>query len=171
MKTRFRARRVIDLASASLTAVLLVLSATPFIIGEKVENIEITGLTHVIDGDSLRIGGAEIRLTGIDAPELRQTCKRGGVSYPCGDMAKKHLRDLVGGGELRCEIAGKDRFERLLGKCRRDEVYVNRQMVADGWAVASRSFVAEESSARRAQRGIWAGSFEVPAKWRDRHPR
>jgi len=32
---------------------------------------------HVIDGDSLRTGSEEIRLVGIDAPELRQTCRDG----------------------------------------------------------------------------------------------
>ena len=34
-----------------------------------------TGPVRVIDGDSLRRGDAEIRLSGIDAPEYRQSCK------------------------------------------------------------------------------------------------
>jgi hypothetical protein len=32
---------------------------------------------HIIDGDSLRTGSEEIRPVGIDAPELRQTCRDG----------------------------------------------------------------------------------------------
>ena len=36
------------------------------------------GTATVIDGDSLTIGQTEIRLWGIDAVELYQTCQRGG---------------------------------------------------------------------------------------------
>ena len=32
----------------------------------------IIGSAEVIDGDSLRVGGRELRLEGIDAPEYRQ---------------------------------------------------------------------------------------------------
>jgi endonuclease YncB( thermonuclease family) len=35
----------------------------------------ISGTATVKDGDSLMIGGLEVRLHGIDAPELDQTCK------------------------------------------------------------------------------------------------
>src|ERR1700730_15860074 len=34
----------------------------------------LVGAALVVDGDSLEISGARIRLTGIDAPEMRQTC-------------------------------------------------------------------------------------------------
>ncbi len=35
---------------------------------------EISGQARVIDGDTIEVAGQHIRLHGIDAPELRQTC-------------------------------------------------------------------------------------------------
>ena len=39
---------------------------------------QVSGPAAVIDGDSLRVAGVEVRLHGVDAPEGRQTCERGG---------------------------------------------------------------------------------------------
>lgn len=44
-----------------------------------------SGRFFVIDGDTLAKGGERFRLLGIDAPELSQTCVRGGESWPCGE--------------------------------------------------------------------------------------
>ena len=40
-----------------------------------VARADVTGEAEVTDGDSLRIAGQRVRLHGIDAPELHQTCK------------------------------------------------------------------------------------------------
>jgi endonuclease YncB( thermonuclease family) len=51
---------------------------------------------QVIDGDSLRNGNEQIRLVGIDAPELRQTCRDlQGREWSCGRAAKARLAELV----------------------------------------------------------------------------
>jgi endonuclease YncB( thermonuclease family) len=46
-------------------------------------------------------------------------------------------------------------------------------MLRDGWAVSYRhhepGFIAAESDARAASRGIWQGTFELPQEWRARH--
>lgn len=39
---------------------------------------EITGGVKIIDGDSLRVDGEEVRLIGIDAPESKQFCVKHG---------------------------------------------------------------------------------------------
>ena len=46
--------------------------------------------TRVIDGDTLRVDGVDMRLWGIDAPERRQTCRNEG-----GDdaMRSPHRRE------------------------------------------------------------------------------
>ena len=41
----------------------------------------VTGRVDVIDGDSFKIGSAEIRLFGADAPEGRQSCTRSGDDW------------------------------------------------------------------------------------------
>jgi endonuclease YncB( thermonuclease family) len=48
----------------------------------------IYGIADVRDGDTLVIGKQKIRLQGIDAPELYQTCEENQQSYPCGRQAK-----------------------------------------------------------------------------------
>ena len=49
----------------------------------------ITGTAVVTDGDSIKINNRKIRLVGIDAPELKQTCIKEGEENPCGEMAKQ----------------------------------------------------------------------------------
>jgi endonuclease YncB( thermonuclease family) len=46
-------------------------------------------------------------------------------------------------------------------------------MVRQGWAVAYRRFsvayVMDEIAARIASRALWAGEFDFPEEWRQRH--
>ena len=38
----------------------------------------------VVDGDTIHLNGEKIRFTGIDTPELKQTCIQNGSKNPCG---------------------------------------------------------------------------------------
>ena len=38
----------------------------------------------VTDGDTIRIDGERIRFSGIDAPELKQTCLYQDIEFQCG---------------------------------------------------------------------------------------
>ena len=75
---------------------------------------------HVIDGDSLRTGSEEIRLVGIDAPELRQTRRDGqGREWSYGRAAKARLAEPVAQGNVACSPRGRDRYgEYLQAGCR-----------------------------------------------------
>ncbi len=126
---------------------------------------------NVIDGDSLVVNGVEIRLHGIDAPELRQTCRRAdGERYACGREARRHLLSLVRGRNLDCRRVSTDRYGRMIASCRAGGTDIARRMVQDGWALAftrfSRRYVADERQARRQRLGLWAGRFVPPAIWR-----
>lgn len=129
----------------------------------------ISGAAHVIDGDSLRVGGHEIRLQGIDAPEGRQECTRDGAPWPCGREAARRLRVIIGRGQVSCQARKRDQHQRVLAVCTVDGRDINRQMVAEGWAVSYGAYRAEEEAARRARRGIWSGAFDRPRDWRARH--
>jgi len=61
------------------------------------------GVARVADGDSLVLDGVRIRLQGIDAPELAQTCKNGDIVYPCGRQAAAALARLVGDRAITCQ--------------------------------------------------------------------
>ena len=55
----------------------------------------ITGKATVIDGDTIKIQGISIRLSGIDAPEMKQLCFSDDVAFNCGLSAKIHLELLI----------------------------------------------------------------------------
>jgi len=131
-----------------------------------------------IDGDTLRAGnGAEYRLFGIDAPELKQTCEEAnGKSWLCGRAAKAKLTTLIKGGKVTCEEKDKDRYGRVVAVCSAEGVLdLGEAMVLDGYAIDLASqgspYAQAEKEAREAKRGIWRGSFEEPAQWRQAHPR
>ena len=125
---------------------------------------DIVGPAQVIDGDSIRVAGIEIRLYGIDAPEFRQICMRAGHPWACGRAATRFLESLAERRELRCRPREEDRYGRTVAI----ETNLGAAMVRAGQAVAYGAYQAEE---REARRGVWASSFERPAAWRARHPR
>jgi len=125
-----------------------------------------SGTARAVDGDSLELGGRRIRLFGIDAPELRQTCAKAGKTTQCGRRAQTELKFLVSGKQLKCESFGLDRYDRTLAKCRAGETDLGAAMVRAGWAISYGDYHSEERSARRAKAGIWVGEFIEPADWR-----
>jgi endonuclease YncB( thermonuclease family) len=157
------------LRSAILVALLVLAS------GYALEYFGVTALAPgkyvAIDGDSLRTGTRSLRLYGIDAPELNQTCNDGqGTEYPCGKEAARALRELVSGKKLDCRARDHDRYKRLVVICNDGELEINREMVRLGWAIAydrhSYAYVLAERDARKNQRGMWYGDFQDPADYR-----
>ncbi|MEE8633519.1 MAG: thermonuclease family protein, partial [Methyloceanibacter sp.] len=91
-----------------------------------------------IDGDSLRAAnGDEYRIFGIDAPELKQSCKEAnGRSWACGRAAKVKLTKLIKGGGVACDIRDKDRFGRYVAVCSAEGVPdLGEALVRDGYAI------------------------------------
>lgn len=130
----------------------------------------VSGSVAVVDGDSLRLAGLEIRLAGLDAPELRQVCFRDGAPYPCGEVARSALLRMVAGSPVTCRIDGRDRYGRSLGRCSIDGDDIGSSLVAQGLAVAYGAYGGEEADARRRRLGLWAGVFDSPSEWRKSHP-
>ncbi len=124
------------------------------------------GPARLVDGDSLFVGGKEVRLKGIDAPEGRQTCTREGKSWPCGEEARRQLQRMISGNSVRCRSIEKDQHNRLLGYCSADGKELNREMVRSGYALSYGKFEAEEKAAKAERRGLWSGEFERPRDWR-----
>jgi endonuclease YncB( thermonuclease family) len=127
------------------------------------------GVPYVIDGDTLVLNGTKIRLEGIDAPEMRQTCVALGKTYQCGAEARANLRNLIGKATLSCSGSRLDKYGRFLGVCTALTKDINREMVAGGWAVSYGSYLSDEMAAKAAKRGIWRGTFDRPQEWRQTH--
>ncbi|NNM72023.1 thermonuclease family protein [Enterovirga aerilata] len=158
--------RRLDGLIATLVLVALAIGA----VSVRREPERLAGDVRVVDGDTIELGGRRLRIAGIDAPELRQTCERGGELYRCGETAREELRRLAGPG-LTCRVAGRDRYARDLAVCEAGGRDVGAALVSAGLATAYGRYEAEEREARRRRLGLWAGTFQRPAEWREAHPR
>ncbi len=131
---------------------------------------EISGTATVTDGDTLRIEETRIRLHGIDAPEGRQSCRRGGVDWLCGSEATETLRNLVAEQVVTCFETDRDQYGRTVAVCTAGDAELGAAMVWSGLALAYREFgleyVRHEAAAESAGRGLWAGEFVAPWDWR-----
>ncbi|MGH6696240.1 thermonuclease family protein [Sphingopyxis sp.] len=153
----------------------LILVVAMFAISVPALAQDVSGRARAADGDSLDLSGISVRLHGIDAPELLQSCERAGTSWPCGKEAAGKLADLVGRGSVECEQQDVDDYGRIVARCRVGSIDLGEAMVSAGLAVAlprfSDRYVASEARARDAGLGVWAGSFQMPADYRAAHPR
>lgn len=129
---------------------------------------------HVTDGDTLSSGTERIRLIGVDAPDMKQTCRDArGQNWACGLAARDRLAALIAQGTVACAPQGRDRDGRRLAVCSAGDIAdLGRALVREGYAVSDiagdRRYLAEESAARDAGRGLWSGAFERPSDWRRR---
>lgn len=127
----------------------------------------IEGYASVLDGDRIDVQGRRIRLVGIDAPELRQTCSDAWERlYRCGQDAEVALAEKIVGRRVACERAADDRDAPAVALCRLDGEDLGGWLVDRGLAVADRTratgYGLREDAARQAKRGLWAGSFTMP---------
>ncbi len=154
----------------ALSIGILIAAAALFAFFRMTPESDLTGAATAIDGDSIRIAGEEVRLKGIDAPELQQTCTVSGRQTACGRESLTALRLLLSSGLATCVGGERDRYGRLLALCRVRGIDVGAAMVREGRAVAFGAYEIEEAEARARYVGLWGGEFERPSDWRARHP-
>ncbi|MBL4674548.1 MAG: thermonuclease family protein [Arenicella sp.] len=129
-------------------------------------------VTHYIDGDSIKIWKQSIRLIDIDTPEVAQDCinSRGKV-YACGIEASNALKRIIAKQQVRCVGDQVDRYKRLLATCYAGAVNINRELILQGWAInyrTSEKYINEQGVAKARNKGLWAGEFLEPYKFRQR---
>lgn len=157
-------------SSAGLLSLVfaLLLAGCAGILLEPSERV-VEGRAYVIDGDTIRLGNEKIRLKGIDAPELDQTCFKGGRPMMCGEKARDVLAGLIINQRVECRLAGRDRYKRQLAHCFVNGEDIGAKLVEDGCAVAYGEYRFQEARARLRSAGIWATDFELPQEWRRTH--
>ena len=79
---------------------------------------ELIGQATVIDGDTIEIHGARVRIFGIDAPESDQLC-HDACSYPyrCGQKASNGLFEFIDRRPVECVEVDRDRYKRAVSVC------------------------------------------------------
>ena len=131
---------------------------------------EVTGRARAVDGDTLEVAGQKVRLFGIDAPELDQSCDRGGRRWACGEAARKALAEIVGRQRLSCEVRDIDRYGRNVATCLAGGEDVAAIMVRQGMAIAYRRYsgryVNAEAAARSDGIGLWTSTYIQPEQHR-----
>ena len=124
----------------------------------------------IVDGDTIHLNGEKIRFTGIDTPELKQTCLKEGVKDPCGVTAKQMLIDKIGSNNVECFSEGKDQYKRTLAECFVNNESLSSYLVRSGYAFAyrkySKKFIEDENYAKTNQLGMWSMKFEYPWDFR-----
>ena len=130
----------------------------------KSQDIKIT------DGDTIKINGKKIRFSGIDTPELKQTCIKDGENNSCGLTAKQILIDKIGINKVKCIEEGQDRYKRFLAECFINNESLSSYLVRSGYAFAyrkySNKFIADEDYARVNKLGMWSMEFKFPWDFR-----
>ena len=124
----------------------------------------------ITDGDTIKINGEKIRFSGIDTPELNQTCVKEGVKNSCGLTAKQILIDKIIDNKVKCIKEGKDRYKRIIAECFVNNESLSRYLVRSGYAFAyrkySKKFIIDEDYARVNKLGMWSMDFEYPWDFR-----
>jgi endonuclease YncB( thermonuclease family) len=124
----------------------------------------------IIDGDTIHLNGEKIRFSGIDTPELKQTCKHNDDVVNCGIIAKKLLINKIANYEVKCITEGKDQYKRTLAECFVNNLSLSSYLVKKGYGFAyrkySKKFIKEEDYARRNKLGMWSMEFEYPWDFR-----
>lgn len=130
---------------------------------------------YVIDGDTLAINGERIRLIGIDAPELSQSCveRKTGKIIACGQAARDFVVRLITGAHFFCDPpAIRDKYDRLVTRCYANGRDIAQELVEAGWAVTPIGWPSDyrdsEHRAKAFGRGLWRMKFDHPQQHRRR---
>ena len=125
---------------------------------------------RVVDGDTIVLNGEKIRFSGIDTPELKQTCLKGDQKVSCGMSAKMLLAEKIGNAIPECINEGKDTYKRTLAECFVNGESLSKFLVRSGYAFAYRKystkFIKDEEFAKANKLGMWAMMFQYPWDFR-----
>jgi len=128
---------------------------------------------RVVDGDTIHLNGEKIRFTGIDTPELKQTCIKEEAINPCGVTAKEILIEKISDNKIECISEGKDQYKRTLAECFVNDESLSSYLVRSGYAFAyrrySKKFIPDEDYAKDNKIGMWSMNFDFPWDFRKKN--
>ncbi|MEO0937963.1 MAG: thermonuclease family protein [Pseudomonadota bacterium] len=132
---------------------------------------DISGPIRVIDADTIDVGGQRVRLYGIDAPEIDQTCAtEHGVAYHCGQWVRQKVAERFQHRIARCTALTIDRYGRRVATCDVGGADMGQVLVQEGWAFAYRrysmAYDLDEKGAAIRDAGLHALRVQSPAQFR-----
>jgi endonuclease YncB( thermonuclease family) len=126
-------------------------------------------------------GQLQVRLVGVDLPELARTGAGGAViaGQPFGEQAADYVRELLLGRQVQLDSYGKDRTGRLQSVVWLGEINVNLTLVKEGFAWVDPSLTitnvraaleVAEKQAQVGRYGLWSlPDPEPPWEYRKRY--
>tara|TARA_B100000029_G_C17259086_1_gene845619 strand:+ start:94 stop:720 length:627 start_codon:yes stop_codon:yes gene_type:complete len=134
----------------------------------------------VIDGDTIKINGKNLRFSGIDAPETNyrgkpQMCIKEVQKVNCGILSKKYLIKLIGNNKVVCDVEPKpDQYNRLLGECFINNESLSSALVRNGYAFdyprySKKKFASDQEYAKSNKLGLWSMKFDFPWEFRKKN--
>ena len=124
----------------------------------------------IVDGDTIYLKNEKIRFSGIDTPEIKQTCNKNNETIKCGIQAKELLINKIGNNKVKCVKNGIDKYNRILAECFVNNQSLSKYLVREGYAFAYRKYstkyVQDEDYAKKNKKGMWAMTFEYPWDYR-----
>ena len=134
------------------------------------------------DGDTCRIKVADaiwmnVRLAGIDAPEVSNSHKKTGAQ-PLGESARDKLNDIIKDKDVTIHQVDLDPYNRPVVEILLDGKNINLMMIELGFAEAYRGktkridrklYEDTETKAKSAKSGVWGlASYQSPKEFRDK---
>jgi endonuclease YncB( thermonuclease family) len=131
----------------------------------------VSGPASVVAGDALVVERQRFELAGIDAPEPLQYClDETARPYHCGATSLRALHQLTSGLVVTCRPQSAVSPPSPRAHCFVGGKDIAAERVKRGLAVATGAvpgYVAAQAEARAGRRGLWAGSFVPPDRWRE----
>lgn len=132
---------------------------------------------EVIDGTRFRDVETHqlYRLYGIDTCAPDQSARLGRQAWPCGTMATAWLVTTTLNAWLACATLRDEAGEHLVRCASAGHPDIAADMVREGVAVVTpatsddpgiRIYALAEQDARKAYRGLWSSTFQMPWDWR-----
>jgi endonuclease YncB( thermonuclease family) len=75
---------------------------------QRLASANVSGRAHVLDGDTIEVGGVRVRLEGLHCPEAGE---------PGGSAATSAMRGVARGQHISCSLTGERSYDRMIGTC------------------------------------------------------
>jgi len=158
-------RQSVHLAIQAIALMTILVAARTSQADEYIE-----GPAQVIEGDTLQFADIRVRIYGIDAPDIRQTCVWKSKTVRCGVLSRDALKDLIFGASVKCVKRSVLADKTVIATCTADDRDIGRNLVHTGWSLAdarqSKRYIPVQEKSRKARRGLWRGPFVKPWDWK-----
>ncbi len=130
----------------------------------------INGVSRTLSGDTLTLSGRIVKLYGVAAPDISQTCAdSSGRGYKCGQQSVSWLSGWLADNAVKCHILAEDERGVLTGVCMLGPYDIGAALINAGWAVAdirkTQVYLPYQNQAVSNKRGLWSGEFYMPWDW------